>query len=357
MLRRDRFMGNVYYSTSSWDIPDYSSLPNKTKIYSPDMNMYGAPWRLQVGLEIWLAYNRLMIVENPLDSCGELKGRDLCANNDRAVEFGKSKILNLENYTGSKIFHDVLIHINNDKDSPQKGDNPPKANYCGEDYDQDILDHSLAGNRTFYSHKVILCGASGWFKKLLEPEKGATPREQVVLKNVDPEVFETLLCCVYSSELLVDDFVGAMDLLGPAREFGFKTLCSQIMKLFRQYISYQNVWLIWSMALQVPCTQTEAACRKFFEENPVLSLKDPCWLGVKSFLAVEFISMDTFTKPVDESVFFEAALAWRAQNMEWVLNKSGQIHEQNVKDIEKTFFDMIRCSLSYNLCCTTMFGP
>ncbi|KAL0082253.1 hypothetical protein F4703DRAFT_1954653 [Phycomyces blakesleeanus] len=270
-------------------------------------------------------------------------GRDLCAKSNRPVDPIKTKILNLEKYTDSKMFHDVLIHINNDRNNRKKGDNPPKINYCGEEDDHDFLYYNASGNRTFYSHKVILCGASGWFKKMLEPKNGATQKVELTLNNVDPEVFETLLCCVYSSELLVDDFVGAIDLLIPAKEFGFKTLCSQIMRFFRQDINHQNIWLVWSMANRTACTQTETACRKYLEENPVLSMKNACWLAVKSSLAINFMSMETFTKPVDESIFFEAAVAWRTQNMEWTLNGGGPIHEENAVAIERGFSEMIRC--------------
>ena len=65
----------------------------------------------------------------------------------------------------------------------------------------------VVGGREFHAHKLILTAHSPVFAAMFEHEDTKEAKEnKVTITDIDADVFEELLCCIYSANAVVKDY-------------------------------------------------------------------------------------------------------------------------------------------------------
>uniref|UniRef100_A0A0A9YUL4 TD and POZ domain-containing protein 4 n=1 Tax=Lygus hesperus TaxID=30085 RepID=A0A0A9YUL4_LYGHE len=118
------------------------------------------------------------------------------------------------------------------------------------------------GGTEFLAHRVVLAGSSDFFKKLFKED----PKSKYVLKNVDPDVFQTILNFLYSGNFPEPRSIG-IDLLEMAAIFSLVDLANYCSLAVAENITVDNAIRLLKVSGKTGATKLKDPVLKFIGSN------------------------------------------------------------------------------------------
>ncbi|KAI7863598.1 BTB/POZ protein [Spinellus fusiger] len=189
-------------------------------------------------------------------------------------------------------FHDVTIRVFESEEESETGAD----------------DEDISNSQVFYSIKCILAVSSPFFKELFTSGMKESTEKEIILRGVDPKVFERILDFVHTNKIDIGSIKDCASLLREADKFIMERFISEVVYYLQLSISCSTLWEIWNIADDYNCTELEETCVAFMRSNCVDLFADPGWINVKEIVALKALQINNLQTNVNESVFYEAVL-------------------------------------------------
>jgi hypothetical protein len=174
----------------------------------------------------------------------------------------------------------------------------------------------------FFSHKVILCQRSAYFRAMFLTSGMKESQEiiSIIYKpNITPATFQSILEYIYSGIISIDnDNVYAI--LKAAMELQLNELAEICSKHVLQFLSIENVFSVINKAHDNLCHDISEECLSFIIRNGKQLFeksfieRNPAFLNLPKEIIVEIVKSDRLL--CDEQELFEAIVAWTSYNLE-----------------------------------------
>ncbi|KAI7862757.1 hypothetical protein BDF14DRAFT_1473765 [Spinellus fusiger] len=151
-------------------------------------------------------------------------------------------------------------------------------------------------------------------------------KKEVVLRGVDPKVFERILGFMHTNEILIQDIADSTKILKEADKFKMKRLISEVEQYLQLRINCSTLWEIWEIAGDYKCKDLEGNCVFFMMYKYSDAFSDPAWINVAEKIAIKALQVDNLQRDDDESVFFEAVILWKRGNSKFI-NETEDLNE------------------------------
>ncbi|OAD81499.1 hypothetical protein PHYBLDRAFT_139045 [Phycomyces blakesleeanus NRRL 1555(-)] len=210
--------------------------------------------------------------------------------------------IDLSSYADSPDFSDVTIKViksesNDDSDSRKRIQEPNKYMY----QTLNICIEKLK-SRDFRCHKVVLAGASPWFKALFKIKMSDSNSKDVTIRGISPEMFEKILVLIYSSEYNVKDLDEASKILKVAERIEISTLCNLIFAYLKSNINNKTNYRR---------KDIETACKNFIKHNAATFVRSKEIIAFDSESVIKILETNNLSPPVNEEKLYDAVLSWR----------------------------------------------
>ncbi|KAL0082254.1 hypothetical protein J3Q64DRAFT_1869273 [Phycomyces blakesleeanus] len=243
----------------------------------------------------------------------------VCPENKSSSGYNMSPLkslspINIKSFRESEIFHDVLIRVINDNSVQDVS----VELYVNHDDQTASETSSITGTpleqpeeESFFVHRLVLSAASDLiFEKLME-EKHEGFKREIVIRGVDPRIFERILDFVYGLSPGPNSVQEAIDLIPVTYQLKLDGIRQYLFQYLQLNISNQNMWGVWNCAEKFMCPDTQDICERKMKTKPLDTLQSVYWFSSDPKVVLNALKVDYLQKPVDEVVFYEAALIWR----------------------------------------------
>ncbi|KAL0081284.1 BTB/POZ protein [Phycomyces blakesleeanus] len=166
----------------------------------------------------------------------------------------------------------------------------------------DDSDSQKLKSRDFRCHKVVLAGASPWFKALFKIKMSDSNSKDVTIRGISPEMFEKILVLIYSSEYNVKDLDEASKILKVAERIEISTLCNLIFAYLKSNINNKTNYRR---------KDIETACKNFIKHNAATFVRSKEIIAFDSESVIKILETNNLSPPVNEEKLYDAVLSWR----------------------------------------------
>ncbi|KAL0078109.1 BTB/POZ protein [Phycomyces blakesleeanus] len=166
----------------------------------------------------------------------------------------------------------------------------------------DDSDSQKLKSRDFRCHKVVLAGASPWFKALFKIKMSDSNSKDVTIRGISPEMFEKVLVLIYSSEYNVKDLDEASKILKVAERIEISTLCNLIFAYLKSNINNKTNYRR---------KDIETACKNFIKHNAATFVRSKEIIAFDSESVIKILETNNLSPPVNEEKLYDAVLSWR----------------------------------------------
>ncbi|KAI7862408.1 BTB/POZ domain-containing protein [Spinellus fusiger] len=230
-------------------------------------------------------------------------------------------------------FHDVAIRVFESEEESETGD------------------EDVSNGQVFHSFKLILALSSPFFKKLFKSGIKEYKEKEIILRGVDPKVFERVIDYVHTNKIDIGSIKDCANLLKEADKFTMERLTAEVAYHLQLRINCSTLWKIWNIAGKSTSDtndynliELEETCVAFMRSDCVDLFADPGWINVKESVALKALQINNLQTNVNESVFYEAVLRWRESNLkklEYIDSQNpDKIIEQKISSLKSQLKDI-----------------
>ncbi|KAI9010463.1 hypothetical protein CLU79DRAFT_773160 [Phycomyces nitens] len=249
--------------------------------------------------------------------------------------------LDLKSFKNSNALHDITIRVVNDKGPPTISivkSHEYSNDETASDSSSIMCTPHNADERVFHGHRLVFAAASSLFLELFQDD-GLGKDTEIVVHGVDPNIFALLIEFIYGSPLDPKDVQEAIELIDLSDNLESIKIRQHLFKYLQINLNYQNLWNIWNCAEKYNCGETKTICEKMLKSKPTNILQSDSWFSSDSTVVLNALGVDYLDKPIDEVVFYEAAVGWRNSN----IKNADLIKVDDNMDIDTTFAQMLLC--------------
>mmetsp|Transcript_38617 Transcript_38617/g.106337 ORF Transcript_38617/g.106337 Transcript_38617/m.106337 type:complete len:504 (-) Transcript_38617:60-1571(-) len=165
------------------------------------------------------------------------------------------------------------------------------------------------GGLTFAVHRVVLASGSEYFRCLLNNGMCESRTHEVIIEEVEPDVFEQVLSFLYSGEAAIKDRPAAVRLLAAAERFLMNDLAKITFQSLKQHATADDYAALYAEARELSLWDLGefafARCCEHFEEVS----RTAAFRALPRTLVVEMLESD-FLLVEDEESVVRSAVDW-----------------------------------------------
>lgn len=161
----------------------------------------------------------------------------------------------------------------------------------------------------FQAHKLILAMSSPVFEAMLFGEMAEDSTKPIVIPDIHPEAFQSLLQYIYTDEVVLQAVDKAVELCYAAKKYMLPPLVRQCTQFIWKDISPSNVCRAYEFAKLFDVPFLKDKCINAFKSYTEDVLRSPDFIDISADTLKVLLSIDEMTIN-SEKLVFDSALAW-----------------------------------------------
>ncbi|KAI7864025.1 hypothetical protein BDF14DRAFT_1838106 [Spinellus fusiger] len=187
-------------------------------------------------------------------------------------------------------------------------------------------------SQVFHSFRLILATVSPYFEDLFTIGMKESVAKEIVLRGINPTLFRRILQFIHTNKILIQDITDCANLLKEADKFMIKRLIDEVVYYLQLRISCDTLWEIWKIADDYAYKELEKNCISFMKISFKEAFASPAWIDVKESIAMKALQLDKIKNEYDESIFFDALIRWRQNNLRKIENNDKQNEDKIIEN-------------------------
>lgn len=206
------------------------------------------------------------------------------------------------------------IDLNSYKDLIQRNQKKLSESYKRYLYSYDESDLTIfcgKNKEQFFAHKIILSCQSEFFREMFRSKCKESARSCVVLKNIEPEVFQHILCFMYCGNIIPD---------------------RMNITIWKSLIEVSDFLLLKNLKI---------LCMKYIDNKSLEWIKSDDFLNISIYTLTDFVKSD-YLKIHDEVLIYQRCIDWA---MNYCKINNIVANKENISEILSEVFKYIRFTL------------
>uniref|UniRef100_T1J1M7 Kelch-like protein diablo n=1 Tax=Strigamia maritima TaxID=126957 RepID=T1J1M7_STRMM len=166
----------------------------------------------------------------------------------------------------------------------------------------------LVGEETFRVHKIILAGASPYFKAMFTGGLKECEMNSITLQGICPSTLGQLLCFMYSSEITVNE-MNVCQLLPAATMYQMNHVIDACCAFLENQLDPSNVIGIANFAIQHGCVDLDKKANEFIDQHFSQVSRQEEFLQLSGCQLVMLIKRDALNVRSEQEVY-DAVVRW-----------------------------------------------